>query len=223
VSEAIRVWGVGTARTFRVHWMLREQGLDYETLPVQSRTGETRTEAFLALNPRGKIPVLQHGGLVLAESAAIVTYLAERFGAGRGLLPDAGSDERAIHDQWCYFVMTELDATALYVIRRHRDLAAVYGEAPKAVEAAREYFRRQASVAEEELGDGRTHLLGDAFSVADLLLATTLVWAVFYGESLGETLEAYRLRATSRESYGPAFQANFPAGVLEQLREQSGG
>jgi glutathione S-transferase len=222
VGQAIRVWGVGTARTFRVHWMLEELGLAYDVEPVQSRTGETRTEAFLALNPRGKIPVLQHGDLVLAESAAIATYLAERFGAGRGLLPAAGSEARAIHDQWCYFVMTELDATALYVLRRHGDLAAIYGEAPRALDAAREYFRRQACVVEDELADGRPFLLGDTLSVADVLLATTLVWAVFYAETLSEALEAYRVRTTSRESYGAAFRANFPPAVLEQLREQRG-
>ena len=222
MTEKIRVWGVGTARTFRVHWMLEELSLAYDVEPVQSRTGETQTAAFLALNPRGKIPVLEHEGLVLAESAAIATHLAQRFGAGTQLLPAAGSDARAIHDQWCFFVMTELDATALYVLRRHGDLSAIYGEAPKALESAREYFRRQASVVEAELGDGRAHLLGEPFSVADVLLATTLDWAVFYGESLSTTLESYRARATSRESYGRAFRANFPPAVMEQLRSQRG-
>jgi glutathione S-transferase len=118
--------------------------------------------------------------------------------------------------------MTELDATALYVLRRHGDLSEIYGEAPKALDSAREYFRRQASVVEAELRDGRTFLLGETFGVADVLLATTLVWAVFYAETLSETLEAYRVRTTSRESYGQAFQANFPPAVLEQLREQRG-
>ena len=72
------------------------------------------------------------------------------------------------------------------------------GEAPKALESAREYFRRQASVVEAELGDGRAHLLGEPFSVADVLLATTLDWAVFYGESLSTTLESYRAHPSIR-------------------------
>ena len=67
----LTLWGVGTPRTMRAHWMLMELGLDYQMRPIQSRSGETRTVEFLALNPRHKIPVLQHRDLVLAESAAI--------------------------------------------------------------------------------------------------------------------------------------------------------
>ena len=61
----------------RAHWMLLELGLDYECHPLQSRTGETHTDAFKRLNPRHKIPVLRHGALVLTESAAILQYLSE--------------------------------------------------------------------------------------------------------------------------------------------------
>jgi glutathione S-transferase len=220
VGEEIRVWGVGTARTFRVHWVLQELGLDYAVEPVLSRSGETRQPAFLALNPRGKIPVLRCGGLVLAESAAIAAFLAERFGAGRDLIPAAGSDARAVHDQWCSFVMTELDATSLYVMRRHGDLAALYGEAPHALQAARDTFRRQVAVAEAELGDGRPYLLGGSFQVADVLLTSCLDWARFYGESLPPALEAYRQRTAEREGYRRAFAVNFPPEVMQQLLAQ---
>lgn len=214
------MWGVGTARTFRVHWVLQELGLDYAVEPVLSRSGETRQPAFLALNPRGKIPVLRCGGLVLAESAAIAAFLAERFGAGRDLIPAAGSDARAVHDQWCSFVMTELDATSLYVMRRHGDLAALYGEAPHALQAARDTFRRQVAVAEAELGDGRPYLLGGSFQVADVLLTSCLDWARFYGESLPPALEAYRQRTAEREGYRRAFAVNFPPEVMQQLLAQ---
>ena len=71
------LWGAATARTLRAHWMLHELGLDYETRPIGSRTGETATAEFTQLNPRQKIPLLQDGEVTLAESAAIVTYLAE--------------------------------------------------------------------------------------------------------------------------------------------------
>ena len=79
------LWGAGTARTLRAHWMLCELGLDYEKRPIGSRTGETRNPEFTKLNPREKIPVLQDGQLILAESAAIVTYLAETYGQSAGL------------------------------------------------------------------------------------------------------------------------------------------
>ncbi len=219
MSDEIRVWGVGTPRSFRVHWVLHELGLEYESKPIQSRTGETRSPAFLARNPRGKIPVLEHRGLVLAESAAIATWLAVRFGAGE-LIPPAGSDARAIHDQWCYSVMTELDAGGLYVLRRHGDLAGIYGEAPNALRAARQNFRDQVAVAEAELVRRGPHLLGEPFQVADVLLASCLDWARFYGESLSAPLEAYRERCASRPAYARAFAVNFPPEVMAQLAAQ---
>ena len=213
------VWGVGTARTFRVHWMLHELGLDYRTEPIQSRSGETETPAYQALNPRGKIPTLVHDGFVLVESAAIVSYLAERFGAGRGFLPEPGTQQRATHEQWCFFIMTELDAHTLYIVRRHEGLSHLYGEAPVAVTAARAYFQRQASVAQHELADGRPFLLGETMTCADLLLCTCLDWARFIGEELPLGLEAYRERLTKRPAYAAAAAVNFPAAVLQALRE----
>ncbi len=222
MQEAIRVWGVGTLRTFRVHWMLHELGLEYETRPVQSRTGETQTPEFLALNPRGKIPVLEHGDLVLAESAAIAHYLAERLGAERELVPAPGTRARALHDQWCFFVATELDATSLYVVRRHRDLPQIYGEAPAAIESSLAYFRRQLSVVESELGDGREWLDGERFRVADVLLTSCLDWAVFYGETLPPALAGYQKRMRERSAYARAAEINYPPEVLAALRRGRG-
>src|SRR5215471_1647134 len=79
MAHELTVWGVGTPRTMRVHWMLLELGLEYECYPIQSRTGETHADAFKRLNPRHKIPVLRHGSFVLSESAAIIQYLSETF------------------------------------------------------------------------------------------------------------------------------------------------
>ena len=70
--------------------MLHELGLEYEKHLIGSRTGETQTAEFRALNPRGKIPVLQDGELVLAESAAIINYLVENYGQESGLVPPSG-------------------------------------------------------------------------------------------------------------------------------------
>ena len=83
------LWGAGTPRALRPCWMLHELGLEYEHRPIGSRTGETQTPEFRKLNPRGKIPVLEDGDLVLAESAAIVTYLGEVYGGAAGLVPPA--------------------------------------------------------------------------------------------------------------------------------------
>mgnify|MGYP001826348889 FL=1 len=67
------VHGIGTTRTLRAHWALHELGLDYQTEPVLSRSGQTETAEYRRLDPRGKIPVLDDGGFIVTESAAIVT------------------------------------------------------------------------------------------------------------------------------------------------------
>jgi glutathione S-transferase len=206
--EPIIVWGVGTSRTMRAHWMLHELGLRYETRAIGSRTGETQSDEFVMLNPRGKIPVMQLGDLALAESAAIVTTLGERFSLGQ-LVPEVESPERALYYQWCFWVMTELDAHTLYVMRRHGDLSELYGEAPNALAAAREYFSWQLATAEQEISRGGPYLLGATFTGADILLATCLDWAVVYGIEIGEVLGPYRQSSRERPAYREAFALNF--------------
>ena len=204
----LRVWGGATPRTLRVHWMLHELGLDYDARLIGSRTGATRTPDFQDLNPKGKIPVLEDGEFVLTESAAIVTYLGDTYGADSGLVPAPFTRERARYNEWTSHVQMELDAHTLYVIRKHRDLAALYGEAPAAVATAIEGFQMQAAVAEAHLAR-HEFLLGDRFTAADLMLHTCLDWARAYAVPLSDTLEGYRLRIRQRPAWQSAAALNF--------------
>jgi glutathione S-transferase len=188
--------------------MLHELGLDYETRPIGSRTGETQTAAFSTLNPRQKIPLLQDGEITLAESAAIVTYLAETYGQSKGLIPPPLSPERAAYFEWCFFAMMELDAHTLYVIRKHTQLAEIYGEAANAVLAARAGFEKQVRVAEQALQTKGPYILGTVFTGADILLATCLGWAQRLDISLSPALREYVERTTSRPAYRLGHLAN---------------
>ena len=211
MTHDLTLWGVGTSRTMRPHWMLLELGLEYELHAIGSRTGETRTDDFLQLNPRHKIPVLRHGSLVLTESAAIIQYLSETF-ASSGLMaaPDT-PESRAVLNEWCYFIATELDAGSLYVMRRHVGLEHIYGGAPKAVEAARNYFTENAEAMAPRIEKSGQYLMGDRFSVADILLMTCLDWAVTDRIPLSDTLHRYRSRVAVRPAYQKALERNFPA------------
>jgi glutathione S-transferase len=202
------VWGVGTSRTLRAHWMLAELDLPYQRRPITSRSGETLTPYYTRLNPSQKIPTLQDGDFVLSESAAIVNYLATVYGATRGLSPPASPRERARYDQWCFFVMMELDANTLYVIRKHEDLHDIYGEAPHALQAARDGFARQAQAAAQRLATSGPYVLGDTFSGADILLTTCLNGAIRRHIELPESLQDYRRRTTARDAYQRALVLN---------------
>ena len=204
------LWGAGTSRTIRPHWALHELGLSYECRPILPRTGETQTAEYTALTARQKIPLLQDDGLVITESAAIVTYLSDAYGQDQNRLVPLDVRERAACLEWCFFVISELDATSLYVMRRHGDLAHIYGGAPVATEAAAAYFGKQMRSVERALDDGRPFILGARFSAADILLSTCLSWAVRYGVAVPERALAYNQGMTARPSYVEAKQRNEP-------------
>ena len=201
---AITLWGAGTSRTLRAHWALAEVGVEYESKPIGPRTGETRTPSFRALNPKEKVPVLVDGDLVLTESAAIVTYLGDRYGC---LTPEAGSIERARYSEWLSYILMELDAHTLYVMRKHGDLKHLYGEAPAAMAAARAGFEKQLGWARPRLEEN-DHLVGQDFSGVDILMTTCLDWARAYGFELPEPFQAYLARQHARPAFRVAMEAN---------------
>jgi glutathione S-transferase len=203
------MWGVGTSRTMRVHWMLLELALEYECHPIQSRTGETLADEFKRLNPRHKIPVLRHGSLVVTESAAIIQYLSETFPHSTEIYVPNDAVNRAKLNEWCYFIMSELDAGSLYVVRRHDGLKHIYGEAPTAVESAKDYFLHNVEAMAARIGSDNTYLFGDRLSVADILLMTCLDWAASCEVSLPEPVVHYRQRVALRPAYQAALKKNF--------------
>ena len=208
--SGIVLWGVGTRRTLRAHWALQFLKLDYETRPIRTRTPAMAEAEYQAVNPRGKVPTLQDGAYTLTESAAIIAYLGERYGApGRRLIP-VDLEARGRYFEWMSFISMELDATALYVLRRHEGLPEIYGPAPDASAVARAYFTRMIGAAAPALGDGRRFLLGDDFSGVDILMTTCLDWSQRYDLELPQLFAEYRARVDAEPSTALALQANQP-------------
>ncbi len=212
---AIHVWGIGSTRALRVHWTLQELGLTYGTTLIRTRTPEQTSAAYRAVNLLHKIPMLEIDGVRYGESGAIALELAARFRDRADLWPKA---ERARVLEWCFYVAMELDATSLYVIRRHGDLPEIYGEAPIAVSGARDYWLKQAAKAEAALGDGRPWLLGETFSVADIMLGSCLGWAARRGVAVPQVLREYEARLHTRPGYRRAAEAN--EGRLDTTAEE---
>ena len=144
------------------------------------------------------------------ESAAIVAYLSERYASADNRLLPSGQSDRARWLEWCFFIMTELDASSLYVIRRHSGLKDVYGDAPAAVEAARAYFLKQLQRVVEALTPNSGYLMGEQFTTADILLTTCLTTAIWDEISLPNICIEYLNKTTARPAYLAAFAANYP-------------
>lgn len=221
LAPNLTLWGVGTSRTVRPHWAMAELGLKYETCAIGPRTGETKTAEYTRLNPRQKVPLLQDGDFAIGESAAIVAYLSQTYSTpDRSLIPEE-KQQYAKWLEWCFFIVTELDSTSLYVMRRHgtnQGLAHIYGNAPEVVAKAGEYFREQLRHVEVALDDGRTFLMGNQFTSADILLTTCLEWAIAYGVGICDNAQPYLERIKTRPGYLRGNAANVPPAPGEPVR-----
>lgn len=219
-----KLWGIGTGRTIRPIWTAFELGLerdrDFILEETLTRTPLMETDAFRAVSPRGKIPIFESGPLRIGESAAISLHLADRYRDRSVLAPPLGTTERTVHDELCWFAMTEMDAI-LYILRRHDGLPEIYGDAPAAVSAARDYFARSSEEIARRLADGRPFLTGDAFTIADLLVKTCLDWsALLYRIPIADVLTAYAARLAERPAFERAMKTNFTPAAMAAL---SGG
>ena len=99
----ITVHHLNNSRSQRILWLLEELGLEYEVKRYQrDRQSMLAPPELRAVHPLGKSPVITDGDLALAESGAIVEYLADRYGAGK-LAPAFGSAERVRYLYWLHF------------------------------------------------------------------------------------------------------------------------
>ena len=96
----ITVYGMSmSGNCYKLRLLLEQLGRDYRWIEVDSARGETRTPAFLARNPNGRVPLIElEDGRVLVESNAILCWLAE----GTGFVP-ADAWQRAQALSWMFF------------------------------------------------------------------------------------------------------------------------
>jgi glutathione S-transferase len=150
---------------YKVRLVLRRLGLPYELVELDIKHGATRTPEFLALNPNGRIPLLEIPGQgVLAESHAIIAFLAE----GSDLVP-ADRLDRARMWQWLCFEQYNLEpnlGTARFWLASLRRSEAELGER---LEEKRRNGHAALAVLEQGLA-GRRFLVGERCSLADLAL-----------------------------------------------------
>jgi glutathione S-transferase len=198
----MRVFGHPKSRSTRVVWTLEEAGADYDFEKVDLMKGEARKPHYLEMNPLGKVPTLVDGDLVLTESAAICTYVAERFPAAN-LIPPAGTHAHSRYLSLCFFVIGELEQP-LWTMAKHQFVLPEKLRVAAAIETARKEFERPTAALSNWL-DGREYAVGDGFTVADVLIGHTLSWARSANVPLGhDVLETYVERILSRPALARA-------------------
>lgn len=156
----------------RALFALAEVGCAFTPHLLDPRSGETRSAAYRAVNPMGKVPSLVDGALSLWESTAIAWYLAEKF-PERGLFPET-LEGRADAMRWVAFFGGHFGpaSTAYYM---NTVGPRFYGNVPdeKLLEKAKAELARFLPVLDERLSRG-AWLLGERLSVADVVYAPNL-------------------------------------------------
>lgn len=144
---------------YKVRLLLSMLGLDYRRIPVDIPAGETLTEEFRRINPRGQIPVLLHGQTRLWDSMAILVYLARRFGEDYWLPREPLAEARVM--QWLAVSENEL----LYGLARARSVLRF--QRPFDLAQCQQEARAGLGVLETGLGES-TWLAGERASIADI-------------------------------------------------------
>lgn len=204
----ITLYGLPRSRSLRVSWLLEELGIEWQYHYVDFAKGEQVSADFLAINPCGKVPALRDDELVVTESAAIMLYLAERYGNGKWL-PKAGSAESALHHKWISYIICELEQP-LWTMGKHKFALPKELRQRPMVEVAKWEFDKAAKVAEAWLPESG-FILGYELSVADILLAQTLIWATRFEMQLPPKLNEFLAMMMKRPAMKQALDKELAA------------
>ena len=205
----LKVWGRrGSANVQKVLWLLGELGLPHEHVPAGGDFGGLDDPAFRAMNPNGKVPVIEDGGAAIWESHAILRYLAATYGADRFWSADPAA--RAAIDSWMDWAQTALQPAFLGGLfwgfyrtpPAQRDAAAV-------AEALGRTHRCLALV--EAQVAGRVFVAGDALSLADIAIGTHLYryFELEIDRPALPRLEAWYERLRARPAYREHVMVSF--------------
>ena len=196
----IKLYGYQQTRSARVAWALEEANAEYEYAQINLQAGDHKKPAFLAINPFGKIPTLVDNEQVISESAAICTYIAEKFPAAK-LIPTEDKS-RAEYFQWIFFVVSELEVH-LWTAAKHERFLPEDKKIPAVAKTSYWEFEKAAAVLSAHL-NGRQYIASNHFSSADIICVSVLHWAHHLKISLDATLLNYMNRLSERPALAKA-------------------
>lgn len=168
----LKIWGRRNSfNVQKVMWLVGELGIAHEHIPAGGSFGGLDRPEFLALNPHGRVPLIEDAGNAVWESHTILRYLAARFGASHFWPDDAG--ERSQFERWMDWSQTALQPAFL---------SDVFWGFYRTPEAQRDWPRIRRGIERcsahflllDRWLEGRRHMLGDDLSLADIAAGTTL-------------------------------------------------
>ncbi len=159
--------GRGETKDLRAQWALEETGLAYRVHALDHTGGELDGEAFSRISPFHQAPVIDDDGFIVAESAAVVLYLAEK--AGKLIPKDFQGRTRVA--QWCFAAVSTVAPTLMCL-----DVIEMFDRdkvAHKVTAEVRNLAGRWLADVERRL-EGREWIACEEFTVADIMMASVL-------------------------------------------------
>jgi glutathione S-transferase len=164
MSGKIILHHAAPSRSSTVLFMLEEVGVPYDLRVLDLQAGDQLKPAFLAINPMGKVPTIEHDGVVITEVGAICTYLADAFPAA-GLAPPVNDPMRGPYLRWMFFQGNCLEPAIVdHALKREPGNRAMmpYGDYETAVGAV------------EKAIEKGPWFLGDRYSAADVYVGSAI-------------------------------------------------
>ncbi|KKJ75834.1 glutathione S-transferase [Kiloniella litopenaei] len=159
------------------HMLMEELGVDYELVYVDRNKQAHKSPEYLALNPSGRIPVLEDGAMVISETAAICLHLADRHPEGR-MAPDIATPERAKFYQWLMFLTNTIQTEFLVYYYSER-YSSDSSDAQAIKEAAEQRLIGYFEIVEAQLAKKGPYMMGKAVSFLDFYLLMLCRWGRF--------------------------------------------
>ncbi len=157
--------GRGETKDLRAQWALEETGLPYRVHALDHTGGELDGEAFSQISPFHQAPVIDDDGYVVAESAAVVLYLAEK--AGKLIPNDVQGRTRVV--QWCFAAVSTLEPTLVCL-----DLIGIFDPTAHKLQAeVRKLTGRWLGDIERRL-EAREWIACAEFTMADIMMSCVL-------------------------------------------------
>lgn len=167
----LRLHHASPSRSSTVLWMLEEIGAPYELHVLDLQKGEQRQPGYLAINPMGKVPALEHDGILVTEVGAICLYLADAF-PDAGLAPAIGDPLRGPFLRWMFFQGNCLEPAIVdRALKREPGPPSLvpYGD-----------FDTTVNVVARQVAPG-PWFLGERFTAADVYLGSAIRWTMQFG------------------------------------------
>jgi glutathione S-transferase len=181
---------------------LAELEIPHERIMLDLKAQEQKRPEFLALNPNGKVPTLVVDGTPMFEALAIMQWLGERYGVQRGKWPAADTPERMQALSWSAWAYVSYLQALMHWVHAASDFSPASMRNAAIAEYADTELQRMLAVLEDRLRAG-SHVLGEAFSLVDLIVAGCIGYGVICGVSVDAYLnvKAWLERCQQRPSF----------------------